>query len=213
MTVDTARLASALRMQTAHAQALLEHAQRDEANFHLYLAGDLRSMLCDRKCPTLIVLARELSIDLRVWGPYPPEAKNEKPPTFLFNALTVSVEPTAFACEMGLEQFLNAPIGVVSVDDPSGGKPQSTWYTPQQLIKWAANKEGPAHFDLKPANEFQAIGSLIIATGEVSMVDSSGETRILRNDNLLHRMALLQMAQAAVALSGRVLEKYAQSEV
>ena len=210
MTKDTTRLASTLRMQTAHVQALLEHAQRDEANFHLALAGVLRSMLCDADCPTLIVLARELSIDLRVWGPYPPEAKNEKPPTFAFNALTVSAEPTACAYEMGVDQFLDAPIGAVTVDDASGGRPRSTWYTPRQLIKWAANKEGPAHFDPKPSATFQAVGSSIISGGEASMVDASGETPISRNDNLLHRMAFLQMAQAVVSLSGRVLERYTE---
>jgi hypothetical protein len=213
MTPNATRLEAALRMQAAHVQALLDHQQRDESDFHLALAGVLRSMLCDADCPTLLALARELSINLRVWGPYPPEAKKEKPPSFTMNALVMSAEPAAFAYEMSIEQFLDAPLGAVTVADGSGGKPRSTWYTPRQLIKWAANKEGPAHFDPKPAATFHAIGSSVIASGEVSMVDASGETPITRNDNLPHRIAFLQMAQATAVLSERVLERCASSGV
>ena len=58
------RLVQTLRMQNNHINALLESKTRDESNFHLVLAGDLRSMLCDKDYPTLLTLAEELLVDL-----------------------------------------------------------------------------------------------------------------------------------------------------
>jgi hypothetical protein len=53
----------------------------------------------------------------------------------------------------------------------------------------------------------------MIVSGEVSMVDASGETTITRNDNLPHRIAFLQMAQATFKLSEKVLEKCLSSGI
>jgi hypothetical protein len=204
------RLAAALQMQHAHLSALLEHPERDAANFHLALAGVLRSMLCDSDWPTLIALARELSLTLRVWGPYPPQAANTRAPDFAFNALTVSAEPEFGAHEMIMEQFLDAPIGAIPLSNPGEAPSRSTWYTPRQLIKWAANKEGPAHFDPKSSAIFERIGVSIISAGSVSMVGQSGETPISENDNILLRMALIQIAEATVLLARQVLARNAE---
>lgn len=207
------RLAKALRMQRAQIRALLEYRDRDMENLHLALAGVLRSMLCNDKWPTLLIMGNELSVEMRVWGPYPPSAIEARPPSFAFNALTVSVEPTLDAYEMSAEAYLDAPIGAVPVMAPGEPRTRSTWYTPRQLIKWAANKEGPSHFDPKSSTTFQSIGSTIIAGGSVTMIGPTGETPITENDNILQRMALIQIAQMAVELADKILDRYEQNEI
>lgn len=208
MAVDLKRLADALRMQRDHARVLLEHPDRDVANFHLAIAGVLRSMLCDADWPTLIILAREMAIDLRVWGPYPATAINFEPPSFVFNALTASAESVFEGYEMSAKEYLDAPIGAISVEIIGDARLRSSWYTPRQLIKWAANKEGASHFDPKPAATFQSIGSSIVAMGSVSMISPTGSTPITENDNLILRMGLIQIAQVSVILANNVLARY-----
>ena len=210
MAIDQSRLAEALRMQRAHIGVLLEHSERDAANLHIALAGVLRSVLCDGQWPTLVALARELSLDLRVWGPYPPQAADARPPGFAFNALTASAVPEFESHEMNIEEYLDAPIGAITLSSPGEARSRSVWYTPRQLIKWAANKEGPAHFDPKASATFQSIGSSIVSAGSVTMIGQSGETPISENDNILQRMALIQIAQATLVLADQVLTKHAQ---
>lgn len=198
-------------MQSAHAKALLDHPDRDPNNFHLALAGVVRSMLCDAQWPTLLAFARALSVDLRVWGPYPAAAINEKPPTFAFNALIASAEPAWEGHEMGVEEYLDAPIGAVAAPTLGQARPRATWYTPRQLIKWAANKEGPSHFDPKSVATFSSIGAATVVSGSASMIDQDGsETPVTENDNFMLRVALLQIAQSAVALAGQLLARYEQ---
>ena len=212
MSNEQHRLAKALKMQLAHVRALLEHPDRDIHNFHIALAGVLRSMLCDGKPSTLLALGRELSFEMRVWGPYPPSAIKARPPSFSFNALTVSTEPAFGAYEMSVEEYLDAPIGSVQVIISNDLRARSDWYTPRQLIKWAANKEGPSHFDPKSSATFQSVGSAIICSGSVTMIGPTGETPIAVNDNILQRMALIQIAQMTVELAGKVLSHYVQDE-
>lgn len=193
-------------MQSAHLRVLFEHAERDEANFHLALSGVLRSMLCDAHCATLIVLAREKGVDLRVWSPMPPEAASHEPPTMMFSALVASAVPVPFSYEMPLDAFMDAPIGVATTLNSMTGERSTEWYTPRKLIKWAANKEGPAHFDAKPSASFEAIGSSMLATGEVVIAGPDVVIPLSQTDQLEVRNALLQIAQTAIALSALVLE-------
>ncbi len=211
MNIDLSRLAKALRMQRSHIDVLLQHPDRDFDNFHLALAGVLRSMLCDRDKSTLLVLAREISMDLRVWGPFPAHATTTRPPDFVFKALTMSATPEFNTHEMSIDEYLDAPIGAISVSRPGETHLSSQWYSPCQLIKWTANKEGPTHFDPKSSAAFQSIGSSIVAIGSVSMISQSGETPITENDNLLQRMALIQIAQSTTVLADQVLAKYVSS--
>jgi hypothetical protein len=195
-------------MQAGTLAALLEHPNRDEFDFHVSLAGPLRSMLCDADWPTLLKLAEALGADLRVWGPHPPSDRDKKAPTFYMNALTASAEPVAFSHEMSLTEFLGAPIGAVGMVDPASGRHKGHWYTPRQLIKWAANKDGPSHFDPKaPATYEAVIANSVISTGEVTMIGPSGETPLGQSDNLLLRMALLQIAQVTLLLATDLLAR------
>ena len=203
---ELARLAKAVRMQAGTLAALLDHPQRDELDFHVALAGPLRSLLCDADWPTLLKLAEALGESPRVWGPYAPSDRDKKAPTFCFNALTASAEPVTFSHEMSFAEFLDAPVGAVGMIDQATGRSKGHWYTPRQLIKWAANKDGPSHFDPKTPATYTAIAaSSLVSTGEVSMVGPGGETVLTRSDNLPLRMALLQIAQATHVVANDLL--------
>jgi hypothetical protein len=211
MTPEIDRLANALRMQRDHARALLEHPERDPNNFHLALAGVVRPMLCDAQWPTLLTLARALVVQLRVWGPFPAAAITEKPPSFAFNALIASAEPAFGGHEMSAEEYLDAPVGALTVSAPGRAHPEAKWYTPRQLIKWAANKEGPSHFDPNPVATFSNIGAALEVSGSARVIGPGGqETPIAKNDNFMLRAALLQIAELAVALADQVLMVYEQ---
>jgi hypothetical protein len=213
MTIDIDRLAKTLRMQRANLAALLEHPERDSNDFHLALAGVMRSMLCDKDCPTVIKFANQLCIDLRCWGPFPPYEKNNDPPTFAFDALVASPDPVWGAYEMSVSDYLDAPIGAAPVSPSDEFLPRSKWYTPRELITRAANKEGPAHFQPKPYAPLVQFGSAFVVNGSVTMIDENGlETPVTENDNITLRIALLQIAQLTVSLSDQLLAQYSHEK-
>lgn len=202
------RLVKTVRMQAGTLAALLDHPQRDELDFHVSLAGPLRSMLCDADWPTLLKLAEALGVSPRVWGPHAPSDGDKKAPTFYMNALTASAEPVAFSHELSFAEFLDAPVGAVGMIDQATGRPKGHWYTPRQLIKWAANKDGPSHFDPKSPATYTAIANhSLISTGEVSMVGPGGETALTQSDNLPLRMALLQISLTTVVVANDLLSR------
>jgi hypothetical protein len=165
-------------------------------------------MLCDAAWPTLLTLAIDQNIDLRVWGPFPVAAIDSPPPMFCFNALIASAEPEWGAYEMSAAEYLDAPIGAVLV------KPQGpTWYTPRQLIKWVANKEGPSHFDPKlPAGLASVKTSLAPSEARVSMESKSGSVELKRTDELPVRMALIQISEWAGLCADRVIASHGSDQ-
>ena len=64
------------------------------------------------------------------------------------------------------------------------------WYTPRQLIKWVANKEGVAHLDLKPPTTLEAIQTAITVTGTVEGYTAT--------DEFLLRHGIVQIAKWTV---------------
>jgi hypothetical protein len=198
------RLVSALQTQRSQIRALMQSPERDPANLHFLLASILRSMLCDKDWPTLIALANEISIDLRVWGPYPPTAASEEPPTCTFDALVASSTPEMDAYEMSAVEYLDSPIGAIF---------EVGWYTPRQLIKWVSNKEGASHFDPKLPQGLHSLNTSFIIEGTVSMVSSSGSIELVRNDALPVRMALLQIAEWAAQCADIVLDAYTNTRI
>jgi len=161
-------------------------------------------MLCDADCPTLLVLADQVGVELKAWGPYPAEYINKRPPSFAFNALVVSPVPELGAHEMDARTFLGAPLGAVSLGE-AGPQMQRAWYTARQIIKWAANKDGPAHFDPKRPATMNVIADAMIVTGNIVMISAAGETPISKSDQAPLRIALIQIAQWAESLSKQVL--------
>jgi hypothetical protein len=201
---DKKRLVDALRNQRDQISILLSNPERDEANLHHLLAGILRSMLCDADWPTLLCMAREQNIDLRVWGPFPAGDINSPPPSFAFNALIASSEPERFGFEMGAAEYLDAPIGAVVV-----GMEGPRWYSPRQLIKWVANKEGYAHFDPKVPATLESVKNVLAPTeARVSIERSSGSIELKATDALIVRMALIQISEWARDCANQVIATF-----
>jgi hypothetical protein len=146
---------------------LLDHPQREELDLHLPIAGVLRVMLCDADRPTLIAFAEAQKIPLRVWGPRPARKPMHPSLLFTFNALICSWDQVGDAYEMSIEDFLDTPLAVASIPTPDGigaGSP----YTPRQVIKWAANKEGVAHFDPDKPATLESLNASTYSRGDVT---------------------------------------------
>src|SRR3989442_8021036 len=154
---------------TRHANWLhrsLNSPERESLDLHLQIAGQLRVLLCDGELPILIRYARERGVPLRVWGPRSPRQSAHPPLFFAFYALVASWDKLADAYEMSIEEFLDPPIGVASVAPADGLGPGSP-YTPRQVIKWAANKEGVAHLDLDKPATLESLKASQYRRGEV----------------------------------------------
>ena len=148
----------------------LDHPQRDELDLHLPIAGILRVMLCDADTPVLLVFAREQGVPLRVWAASPALKPFHTDLLFAFHALICSWDSVADGHEMSIEDFLDTPVGVASIATPDGmgaGSP----YTPRQVIKWAANKEGVTHFDLDKPATLESLKASTYTRGEVTTAE------------------------------------------
>ncbi len=205
------RLVEALGRQYSQLVVFFRSEHRDTADLHYAAASILRSMLCDKDWPTLLSLATAENIDLLVWGPLPYSARNSPAPAMFMSPLIAST--TRAASMWGefvipLAEYLDAPIGAVA-SDPENQNAPGTWYTARQLIKWIANKERPAHFDPKqPASLGNlATGMQTLDGSTVTIIGADGsETPISKNDNLLVRIAMLQLMEVAIEHSKKVLK-------
>jgi hypothetical protein len=203
-----ARLEEVLRRQLLHLRKALGDSERDTADLHLPLAGHLRALLCDSKVPILLVYAQYKAIDLRVWGPNPPGFRGTPGRmAFQFNALITSSQPVFGSYEMSIRDYLDTPIGATPIPNASGGQPsQSVWYTPRQLIKWVANKEGVAHLDLDPPASLRAVQNALTVSGSATLVGEQGEIlNFGATDQFLVRSALLQIGLWTAHAIDRVL--------
>ena len=203
-----ARLEKTLRRQLLQLRKALGDSERDTADLHLQIAGHLRALLCDSKVPVLLVYAEYKSIDLRVWGPNPPGFRGTPGRmAFQVNALIASSQPVAYSYEMSIRDYLDTPIGATPVPDPSGGQPsQTVWYTPRQLIKWVANKEGVAHLELDPPASLRAVQNGLTVFGLATLVGQQGEIlKFGATDQFIVRSALLQIGLWTAHAIDRVL--------
>ncbi len=146
---------------------LMDHPQREELDLYLPIAGVLRVMLCDAERPILLAFAEDQKVPLRVWGPRPARKPMHPALLFSFNALICSWDQVGDAYEMSIEDFLDTPLAVASIATPDGQGAGSP-YTPRQVIKWAANKEGVAHFDLDKPATLENLSATTYSRGDVT---------------------------------------------
>jgi hypothetical protein len=96
----------------------------------------------------LLTYAKDRDITLRVWGPRPPGSGLTTKLLFGWNALVASWQPVSAGFEMSIEEYLDTGVAVTTLPGEQAGRA----YSPRQIIKWVANKEGGAHFSFdKPA--------------------------------------------------------------
>jgi len=98
---------------------------------------------------------------------------------------------------MSVQEYLDTAIGGVPVQVGTGQGERVSWYTPRQLIKWVANKEGAAHLDLTLPATLEALN----VTRRV-MKTAEGSTT---TDEFLVRSGIVQIAQWTLKAIDRVL--------
>ncbi len=138
--------------------------ERETTDLHLQIAGQLRVLLCDADLPILLRYAECQDIKLCVWTNRPANEPVEADLLFSFNALIASWQPVKDAYEMPIQDFLDTPIGVASIPTPDG-LGAGSGYTPRQVIKWVANKEGVAHLNLDKPTTLRSLKASTYRSG------------------------------------------------
>jgi hypothetical protein len=185
-----------LRHHRALLAKLLKDPDRDAHDHHLAIAVHLRVLLCDTTyIPILIDYAKAKGILLRVWGPNPAGAKPHKGAVFSINFL-VAAWDRAGGYHLPIEEYLKAPLGATPIrkkefeTNPDAPGAYGLTYTPCQLIKWTANKEGAAHYDPEKPATFESFKNSYVVT----KVPSDGT----EPDAFLLRDAMYQLADWAI---------------
>ena len=106
---------------------------------------NLRVLLCDADIPILLNYANEKETKLKVWAPVPLPESLKDGLVFLMNLNIASWTPFFRSRQMLIKDYLDTEIGYSLSLNSQDAKP----YTPKQVIKWVANKEGIAHLDFK----------------------------------------------------------------
>ena len=165
------RLERALKIHHHQLATALFDPRRDELDLHVAMAGNLRALLCDADLPILLEYARSKNRPLPIWGPHPAGFVGEGTGIVLsWSALVASPQEASNGHGMWIHEYLDTAIGSVLSLPSEEGSRRSLWYTPRQLIKWVANKEGAAHFDLKPPAGYKSVqGSMVISGGSVEV--------------------------------------------
>jgi hypothetical protein len=179
----------------------LNDPERDSSDLHHLIAVQLRVLLCDKDLPVLLTYAKDNNIDLRVWGPFPRGFTiDPNKVAMMFNALVASYYPVFGGHELVIEDYLDTIVGYIpKIDKESNNAIGTLTYTPKQIIKWLANKEGGAHLDLKPNSTLESIKSAIIVEGSVVGFDKS--------DNIMERVAVIQLAEWTLLAIKEVLSR------
>lgn len=142
---EIAELERALKVHQALFEGYLNRDDINESLHYLPIAGQLRVLLCDADTPILLSYAKTKGVHLKVWAPIPlPDSLRDR----LVLGLNFNVAgwtPFFQSCPMSIEKFLDSEIGFALALNNQNARP----YTPRQVIKWVANKEGIAHLDFK----------------------------------------------------------------
>lgn len=131
-------------------QLLLEYSFQRPSFLHSpqykLIAGQLRVLLCDDKCPVLLKYADYCKVNLYTWSPPPLPEELASFVRFSVNYDIAEWLPSDLPrVRFSIRDFLDTPIGheLINGDTIEVG----TSYTPRNIIKWIANKEGVAHYD------------------------------------------------------------------
>jgi hypothetical protein len=121
-----------------------EKAKDNHSSAYLKLAGYLRILLVDGDLPVLLHYAKEKGKVLYAYVEDSDLRPFEGKAVWLWSGFVISWTREQASKRITIEEFLDRSIGLYS--DEQG---LARIYTPRQLIKYTANKEGVAHLDLK----------------------------------------------------------------
>jgi hypothetical protein len=122
-------------------------------DLYVPMAGDLRLLLCDRKHPVLIEAAEAQGMSLRVWGPYPPGQRDLSDTLLTWTTKYAGSKEYDNSYIMTIQEYLDTPIGVAML---------GIAYTPGDIIRWVANKEGAAHLDMRKPSGLMALRDTVL---------------------------------------------------
>ena len=134
-------------------------------SYYLPLAGQLRVLLCDSSLPILITYANEVGKDLVIVNRSPEIEEESKRPILAMNFEYCGWDSLHTADTISIQAFLEKKIGTtpITINNKQVGGP----YSPKQLIKWIANKEGIAHLDLKEPQTLSSLKKLKFQSGDL----------------------------------------------
>lgn len=156
------------RVLRCHQEWILEDYEKAKDNYssaYLRLAGSLRILLVDGDLPVLLHYAKEKGKVLYAYVEDSDVQSLEGKAVWLWSGFVIS---------WTIEEFLDRGIGVYS--DEEG---LARIYTPRQLIKDTANKEGVAHLDLKKPRALEQL-KLMTMVGPRGTSDSQEIRHALR---------------------------------
>jgi|GEM_PF-3441953 hypothetical protein len=166
-----AQLAHASYRHALQLQHFLGAADFWDHDLHVPVATQLRVLLCDRELPILLTFAHEKRIPLRIWGPRRPGSCPNTQVLLSWTALAASWTPDAGGYEMSIEEYLDTGVAVIPVGQ------EGKAFSPRQIIKWVANKEGGAHFSFDKSATLEALrqtqwqsGDTVVASFQAKQV-------------------------------------------
>ncbi len=152
-------LEGSLRHHLKLLRILMNDPDRHEGRNYLPIAGQLRVLLCDSNLPILLFYADEHSVPLPIVATL---LRNVPGTVFALNPGGFRPHWNSLGKDktMPIDSFLDAEIGVV----PVGGAGSA--YSPRQIIKWVANKEGVSHFDFKKPATLLSLKAISFHSGD-----------------------------------------------
>lgn len=157
-------LAEVERVLRNHQQWILddyEKAKDNHSSAYVRLAGYLRILLVDEGLPVLLRFAEAKGKTLYAYVSNDDLRQLEGKPVWGWSGLVLSWTPEDGALRITIKDFLDRPIGLYS--DDAGF---AHTYTPKQLIKDTANKEGVAHLDFKKGRRLERLKVMSICGPE-----------------------------------------------
>lgn len=140
---------------------LLNDPRKIEDELYLPIAGQLRVLLCDSNLPILLKYAQAKNIPLPILVPPKLFSDSEETlPLLQINFLKIGWTYKDDSLTNSIQEFLDKPYGIVPIKNPDGTSKGSS-FTPKQIIKWVANKEGVAHLDFSKPATFNSFKSFI----------------------------------------------------
>jgi hypothetical protein len=143
-----------------------EKAKDNHSSAYLRLAGYLRLLLVDGDLPVLLQFAKEKGKVLYAYVENSDLRTLEGKAVWVWSGFVISWTPEQGSKRITIEAFLDRPLGVYS--DEQG---LAVTYTPRQLIKYTANKEGVAHLELNKPRALKQL-KLMTIVGQRGTSDS-----------------------------------------
>jgi hypothetical protein len=134
-----------------------EKAKDKHSSAYLRLADYLRILLVDGDLPVLLRCAKERGKTLFAYVPDSDLRQFEGKAMWAWSGFVISWTAEKDVKRITIEEFLDRPIGLYSDE-----KGLARTYTPKQLIKYTANKEGVAHLDLRKPRALEQMKRMII---------------------------------------------------